>query len=145
LLFFLKHPPTALCHVMCPATTREKSSHVFTNYHIFYETHVKHNLTSVLCGLCFTWESWIAINLFVTLQSFFDNDIQYKCKRQNFVGLCENLNTLISRLKAIPIHGACVIQTNKTGMSQKYFESSVARRLSQKLKHSLSYLYMLYV
>jgi hypothetical protein len=91
------------------------------------------------------WESWIAINLFVTLQSFFNNDIQYKCKSQNFVGLCEKLNTLISSLKAILIHGPCVLQTNKTGMSQKYFESSVARRLGQKLKHSLSYLHMQYV
>jgi hypothetical protein len=37
LLCFLKHTPTALCRVMCPATTREKSGQVLTNYHIFYQ------------------------------------------------------------------------------------------------------------
>jgi len=38
LLCFLKHSSTALCGVMCPATTREKSGHIFMNYHIFYQT-----------------------------------------------------------------------------------------------------------
>jgi hypothetical protein len=55
LLVFLKHPPTALCHVMCPATTREKSGHVFTNYHICYEM----KLEQILIG---AWKHLISFD-----------------------------------------------------------------------------------
>lgn len=55
LLCFLKHPPTALCHVMCPATTREKSGHIFTNYHIFY--HMK--LEQIVIG---AWKHLISFD-----------------------------------------------------------------------------------
>jgi len=46
LLCFLKHPPTALCPVMCLATTREKSGHIFMISEI--------TMLHVVLLLCFT-------------------------------------------------------------------------------------------
>ncbi len=56
-VFWNTHPPSMppLCHVMCPATTREKSGHVFTKYHIFYQM----KLEQILIG---AWKHLISFD-----------------------------------------------------------------------------------